>query len=55
MLSGSASGNPSIIAGPITWQASLLNTHLVLMNTIFATIQLLLGLMKRTSSVGIFR
>jgi len=44
MLAGTAAGNPSVIARPITWQASLLSHHLVLLNTIFATIQLLLGL-----------
>jgi hypothetical protein len=44
MLAGSASGNPSVIARPITWDATLVGHHLVLLNTIFATIQLLLGL-----------
>jgi len=44
MLSGTAGGNPSVIARPITWDATLVGHHLVLINTIFATIQLLLGL-----------
>jgi len=44
MLAGTAAGNPAAIARPITWQASLLDHHLVLLNTVFATIQLLLGL-----------
>lgn len=44
MLAGTASGNPGVIAKPITWDANLLQHHLVLLNTIFATIQLLLGL-----------
>ena len=44
MLAGTADGNPSVIARPITWDASLVQHHLVLLNTIFATIQLLLGL-----------
>jgi len=44
MLAGTAAGNPSVIAGPITWQAGLLDHHQVLLNTAFATIQLLLGL-----------
>ncbi|HEY1625690.1 MAG TPA: hypothetical protein VGG16_18005, partial [Streptosporangiaceae bacterium] len=44
MLAESADGNPSVIARPITWDASLVGHHLVLLNTIFATIQLLLGL-----------
>jgi hypothetical protein len=44
MLAGTAQGNPSVIARPITWDATLVEHHLVLLNTIFATIQLLLGL-----------
>jgi len=44
MLSGTATGNPSAIARPITWDATLVQHHLVLLNTIFATIQLLIGL-----------
>ena len=44
MLAGTAAGNPSVIARPITWDATLVEHHLVLINTIFATIQLLLGL-----------
>ena len=39
-----AAGNPAVIARPITWDATLVEHHLVLLNTIFATIQLLLGL-----------
>jgi hypothetical protein len=44
MLTGTADGNPSVIARPITWDASLVGHHLVALNTAFATIQLLLGL-----------
>jgi hypothetical protein len=44
MLAGTASGNPGWIATPITWDANLVQHHLALLNTIFATIQLLLGL-----------
>jgi hypothetical protein len=44
MLAGTASGNPGVIARPITWDATLVQHHLVLLNSIFATIQLLLGL-----------
>jgi hypothetical protein len=44
MLAGTAGGNPSVIARPITWDATLVGHHLVLVNTVFATIQLLLGL-----------
>jgi hypothetical protein len=44
MLAGAADGNPAVIARPITWDANLVQHNLVLLNTIFATIQLLLGL-----------
>ena len=44
MISGTASGNPRAVASPITWNASLVQHHLVLLNAIFATIQLLLGI-----------
>jgi hypothetical protein len=44
MLAGTASGNPRLIASPITWNATLVEHHAVLTNTIFATIQLLIGL-----------
>jgi hypothetical protein len=44
MLAGTASGNPAVIARPVTWDATLVEHHAVLLNTIFATIQLLLGL-----------
>jgi hypothetical protein len=43
-LAQTAPGNPSVIATPITWDATLVQHHLVLANTAFATIQLLLGL-----------
>ena len=44
MIGGTATGNPAVIARPITWNAGLVEHHLVLTNTIFATIQLLIGL-----------
>jgi hypothetical protein len=44
MLSGTASGNPSVVASPITWNATLVEHHAVLLNSIFATIQLLLAI-----------
>ncbi len=43
-LAQTAAGNPVVIARPMTWNAHLVAQHLVLLNTIFATIQLLLGL-----------
>jgi hypothetical protein len=44
LLASMAAGNPSVIARPITWDATLTGHHLVLLNTVFATVQLLLGL-----------
>jgi hypothetical protein len=44
MIGGTAAGNPSVIARPITWNSTLVEHHLVLLNTVFATIQLLIGL-----------
>jgi hypothetical protein len=44
MLAGASSGNPAVIARPITWSATLITHHLVPVNAIFATIQLALGL-----------
>jgi hypothetical protein len=44
MLGSAARGNPAIVAGPITWSAHLIGQHAVVMNAIFATIQVLLGL-----------
>jgi hypothetical protein len=44
MLAGTASGNPRIVASPITWDATLVGHHAVLLNALFATIQLLLGI-----------
>jgi len=44
MVGGTAAGNPGVIADPISWNATLVQHHQVLLNTVFATIQLLLGL-----------
>jgi hypothetical protein len=44
MIGGTAAGNPGVIARPIGWNAALVEHHLVLLNTVFATVQLLLGL-----------
>jgi len=44
MLAESAQGNPAVIAGPITWSANLIDHHVVMLNAVFATIQLALGL-----------
>ncbi len=44
MLGGTASGNPSVVASPINWNATLVDHHTVLLNSIFATVQVLLGI-----------
>ena len=44
MLGGTAAGNPVIVADPITWSARLTGSHVMVINAVFATIQLLLGL-----------
>jgi hypothetical protein len=44
MLAATAAGNPPVIARPITWDATLVGHHLAAINTIFAVIQLLIGL-----------
>jgi len=44
MLAGNASGNPAFVASPITWSAGFIDHHLVVLNAVFALIQLALGL-----------
>jgi hypothetical protein len=44
MLANTAPGNPAAVARPITWSATLLGHHQVVLNAAFATVQLLLGL-----------
>jgi hypothetical protein len=44
MLAGTSSGNPAVVASPISWSATFIDHHLVAVNAIFATIQLALGL-----------
>src|SRR5579862_612965 len=44
MLAGNASGNPAFVARPITWSAGFIDHHLVMLNAVFALIQLALGL-----------
>jgi hypothetical protein len=44
MLASTAPGNPGVVAHPITWDATLIEHHMVALNVIFATIQLLIGL-----------
>ncbi len=44
MIGATSSGNPGVVSHPINWNAALIEHHLVLLNAIFATVQLLLGL-----------
>jgi len=44
MLAGTASGNPRVVASPITWDATLVGHHLAPLNALFATVQLLIGI-----------
>ncbi len=44
MLADSAQGNPAVVAAPITWSAGLIGHHVALLNAIFATVQVALGL-----------
>jgi hypothetical protein len=44
MLAGTSAGNPAFVASPVNWSATLVTHHLVVLNAIFATIQVALGL-----------
>ena len=44
MIGATSSGSPVIVSHAINWNAALVEHHLVLLNAIFATVQLLLGL-----------
>ena len=44
MLAGTSAGNPALVASPINWSATFIDHHLVAVNAVFATIQLVLGL-----------
>lgn len=43
-LTATASGNPGVVASPITWSAGIIAAHPVWTNAVFATIQLALGI-----------
>jgi len=43
MIGGTSAGNPGVVASPINWNATLVEHHAVLLNSVFATIQLLLA------------
>jgi hypothetical protein len=56
MLAATAAGNPHLIAGPISWDAALVGHHTVLLNTTFATIQLVIAVgiaCRRTVKVAL--
>ena len=44
MLAATAAGNPAWVAGPIRWNAALVEQHAVAANTLFATIQLAIAI-----------
>jgi hypothetical protein len=44
MLADSAHGNPAVLAAPITWSAGLIGHYPTILNALFATIQVALGL-----------
>jgi hypothetical protein len=44
MLADSAQGNPAVLAAPITWSAGLIGHYPTILNALFATIQVALGL-----------
>jgi len=43
-LAATAAGNPAVLARPIDWNAGLVGQHVVVLNAVFATVQLALGL-----------
>lgn len=43
-LAAMAAGNPAVLARPITWNAGLVGQHSMTLNTVFATVQLVLAL-----------
>jgi hypothetical protein len=44
MLAGTSAGNPAFVASPVSWSAALITHHLVVLNAVFATVQVALGL-----------
>jgi hypothetical protein len=44
MLTAAAAGNPAVVASGVNWSANLVDHHLVVLNAIFATTQVALGL-----------
>ena len=44
MLAGAAQGNPAVVARPVAWDAAFIEHHLTVFNTIFAALQVAIGL-----------
>ena len=44
MLAGASAGNPAFVASPVNWSAALITHHLAVLNALFATVQVALGL-----------
>lgn len=56
MISGMSSGNPSVIARPITWSAAAIGHHSVLTDAIFAVIQITIAFLiawRPTVKIGL--
>lgn len=56
VLAPAAAGNPSWVAGPVHWSAQLTAGHPILLNAVFATVQLLIALglfYRRTVKVAL--
>jgi len=56
VILSSASGNPAVIADPITWSAAVMARHIVVCNAVFATIQLLIAVglfYRRTAKLAL--
>lgn len=56
VIAPTGAGNPSWIHGPVNWSATLMAHHIVILNAMFATVQLLIGLgllLRRTVKVAL--
>ena len=56
MISGMSSGNPSVVARPISWSASLIGHHSVATDAVFALVQCAIGFAiawRPTAKVGL--
>lgn len=56
VIAPTGDGNPSWIHGPVNWSATLMAHHIVILNALFATVQLLIGLglfLRRTVKLAL--